>query len=75
MQQKSEFCCCRLQKPVSELIEDIRKSLDGKIYDLDVALNMVSGTGKEHMAILSALLKLGLGIRLMAVTKNGVVEL
>ena len=52
-----------------------KKSLDGKIYDLDVALNMVSGTGKEHMAILSALLKLGLGIRLMAVTKNGVVEL
>ena len=69
------FVVVDFQKPVSELIEDIRKSLDGKIYDLDVALNMVSGTGKEHMAILSALLKLGLGIRLMAVTKNGVVEL
>ncbi|MEK6942759.1 MAG: hypothetical protein AABX00_01710 [Nanoarchaeota archaeon] len=73
--KKVNFVVVDFQKPVSELIEDIRKSLDGKIYDLDVALNMVSGTGKEHMAILSALLKLGLGIRLMAVTKNGVVEL
>jgi len=40
-----------------------------------VALNLVSGNGKEHMAILSALLKLGIGVRLMAVTKDGVREL
>ena len=62
-------------KPVFELIEDIKKGLSGKITDLEVALNLVSGTGKEHMAILSALLKLGVGIRLMAMTKEGVREL
>lgn len=63
------------QKPVFELIEDIRKGLKGKITDLEVALNLVSGNGKEHMAILSALLKLGVGVRLMAVTRDGVREL
>ena len=70
-----EFIVVDFQKPVFELIEDIRKGLKGKITDMEVALNLVSGTGKEHMAILSALLKLGVGIRLMAVTKDGIREL
>ena len=70
-----EFIVVDSKKPVFELIEDIRKGLKGKITDLEVALNIVSGTGKEHMAILSALLKLGVGVRLMAVTKDGVREL
>ena len=70
-----EFIVVDFQKPVFELIEDIKKGLKGKVTDLEIALNLVSGTGKEHMAILSALLKLGVGIRLMAVTKDGVREL
>ena len=70
-----EFIVVDSKKPVFELIEDIRKGLKGKITDLEVALNIVSGTGKEHMAILSALLKLGVGVRLIAVTKDGVREL
>lgn len=70
-----EFIIVDFQKPVFELIEDIKKGLRGKITDLEVALNIVSGSGKEHMAILSALLKLGVGVRLMAVTKDGVKEL
>ncbi len=70
-----EFVAVDFKKPVFELIEDIRNGLKGRITDLEVALNIVSGTGKEHMAILSALLKLGVGVRLMAVTKEGVREL
>jgi len=70
-----EFIVVDSQRPVYELIEDIKKGLKGKISEFEVALNLVSGTGKEHMAILSALLKLGVGIRLMAVTKDGVMEL
>ena len=70
-----EFIVVDMQKPVFDLIEDIKKGLKGKITDLEVALNIVSGSGKEHMAILSALLKLGVGVRLMAVTKDGVREL
>lgn len=70
-----KFVVVDFQKPVFELIEDIKNGLKGKISDLEVALNIVSGSGKEHMAILSALLKLGVGVRLMAVTKDGVKEL
>ena len=73
--KKVSFIVVDSSKPVSELINDIRKGLQGKITDLEVALNLVSGNGKEHMAIISALLKLGVGIRLMAVTKDGVREL
>ena len=70
-----EFIVVDFNEPVFQLIEKIKSSLKGKITDFEVALNIVSGTGKEHMAILSAILKLGVGIRLMAVTKDGVREL
>ncbi|MBI3027480.1 hypothetical protein HYY70_05180 [Candidatus Woesearchaeota archaeon] len=69
------FTVVDFQKPAFELIDEIQKSLRGKFTDLEIALNLVSGNGKEHMAVLSALLKLGVGIRLMAVTKEGVKEL
>lgn len=74
-EKKISFVVVDFQKPVFELISDIQKGLKGKLTDLEVALNLVSGNGKEHMAILSALLKLGVGVRLMAVTKEGVREL
>lgn len=74
-EKKIDFVVVDFQKPVFELIEEIRNGLKGKISDFEVALNLVSGSGKEHMAILSAVLKLGVGIRLMAVTKEGVKEL
>ena len=60
---------------ISELKEHIKTNLDGKINDAEAAVNLVSGSGKEHMALLSALLKLGLGIRLMALTRDGVKEI
>ena len=74
-QKEINFVVVDFQKPVFQLISDIQSGLKGKITDLEVALNIVSGSGKEHMAILSALLKLGVGVRLMAVTKDGVKEL
>jgi len=74
-EKNAEFIVVDFQKPVFGLIEDIMKGLKGKITDFEVALNIVSGSGKEHMAILAALLKLGVGVRLMAVTKDGVKEL
>ncbi len=73
--KKAEMIHVDFSKPVFEVIERIKKSLDGKLSDFEVAFNMVSGSGKEHMAVLAALLKLGVGIRLVAVTKEGVREL
>lgn len=51
-------------KPLLELISQIKNSL--KVMDTEVALNLSSGSGKEHMAVLSAILKSGLGIRLVS---------
>lgn len=61
-------------KHLPEITETIRKELDGKIFG-DAAVNLVSGEGKEHMAVLAALLKVGAGIRLVAVTVDGVKEI
>lgn len=61
-------------KGIKDIQQEIMDQLKDKIEG-EVALNMVSGTGKEHMALLSALLKLGLGIRLMALTKDGIEEI
>ena len=58
-----------------QMVEDVKEKLKGKIKGTEVALNLVSGTGKEHMAILSALLKLGLAIRLIALTTEGIKEI
>lgn len=67
-----EMIVVDINKTISEMAADIKKALEGKINDLEVGLNIVSGEGREHMAIISALLQLGLGIRLVVLTKEGV---
>ena len=58
-----------------ELKEEILKKLQGKIRGTEVALTIASGDGKEHMALISALLSLPAGIRFTALTKDGIVFL
>ncbi len=70
-----QFIVVDFQKQVFELIKDIKEQLKGKVNGIDVAVNLVSGTGKEHMAIMSAILKMGLGIRFVAATQSGVKEI
>ena len=57
---------------VPELYVILKKRfLEDKIQDLDIAVNITSGTGKEHAVIISTLIKLGYGIRLVDLDKNG----
>ena len=51
------------------------RKLSGRIGFGEVGLNIVSGSGKEHMAVLSAVMKLGVGYRLVAATANGIEEI
>ncbi len=60
---------------LEDLREEIKNSLQGKLTDTEVAINIVSGSGKEHMAIISAILKLGYGIRFVALTSEGIKEI
>ncbi|MBS3075210.1 hypothetical protein J4429_02000 [Candidatus Pacearchaeota archaeon] len=56
-----------------DLKDEIMKKLSGKIKGTEVALSIASGEGKEHMALISALLHLPVGIRFTALTKDGIV--
>ena len=58
-----------------ELKEELGKKLKGKIKGTEVALSIASGDGKEHMALISALLSQPVGIRFTALTKDGIVFL
>ena len=55
---------------IPELVDTIKKQLHGKISDFEVALNLVSGSGKEHMAVLEAVMELGLNFRLVTAERN-----
>lgn len=74
-EKPSEFIIVDSNKGLNELRNQIGEHLKKHIKDTEVAVNLISGTGKEHMAIISALLKLGLGIRLIALTKDGIEEI
>lgn len=60
-------------QPLLELKQtliDKLKPVLGK--DFEVALSLASGSGKEHMALVAALLNIPVGIRLVVYTKQGI---
>src|SRR3989338_3755831 len=72
---KTELIALNLNQGLKELRDEIMNNLKGKIKDPEVGVNVISGTGREHMALVAALLKLGVGFRLVALTKDGVEEI
>ena len=73
--KKFEFVKIDLNKKIKDLKEEIGKKLKGKLAGTEVALSIASGDGKEHMALISALINLPVGIRFAALTKDGVIDL
>jgi len=73
--KKADHIILDSEKPATELISELSKHLKEKIQSFDVGVNLVAGSGKEHMVILASLLRLGVGIRLVALTAKGIVEL
>jgi len=70
-----EFVEVDLSKRIKDLKDEFLRKLKGKIKGTEVALSIASGDGKEHMALISALLNLPVGIRFAALTKEGVIDL
>jgi len=71
--EASETIKINSEQPIILLKDDMMKKLKDKLSgDLEVALSIASGNGKEHMAVISALLSVPVGIRLVAYTKDGV---
>jgi len=74
-EKEFEFIKVDLSKNLTELKEELSKKLQGKFQGMEVGLSIASGSGKEHMALMSALINLPVGIRFAALTKDGVVDL
>ncbi len=70
-----EFVVIDPNEALTQLSENVKEGLKEKISGIEVAVNFVSGSGKEHMALMSALLKLGLGIRFIALKPNSIEEI
>jgi len=74
-EKKHEFIKINTSQTLLELKQDLLKKLQGKIKGTEVSLSVASGDGKEHMALISALLSIPVGVRFTALTKEGIVFL
>lgn len=74
-EKQFEFIQVDLSKKIKDLREEFSQKLKGKINGMEVALTIASGDGKEHMALVSALINLPVGVRFAALTKEGVIDL
>lgn len=52
-----------------EMLEKLKEKIGGSF---EVALSLASGNGKEHMALISALLSIPVGVKLVAFTREGI---
>mgnify|MGYP001391538999 FL=1 len=75
LEREFEFIKVDLNKKIKDLKEEFSKKLKGKIKGTEVFLSVASGSGKEHMALISALINLPVGIRFVALTKEGIINL
>jgi len=73
--KKFEFIKIDLNQKIKSLQQDLKEKLKGKIDGMEVALSIASGDGKEHMALVSALINLPVGVRFAALTREGVIDL
>ncbi len=67
-----------IQCSSNQMIPDVSQYILDKIKNIEsyeVALNLVSGSGKLHMGLLAAILKTGLGIRLIGISEKGIIEI
>lgn len=69
--------CLKLRFDENDLeksMKSLSKFFKDNIKDFEVALNLASGSGMEHMAVLSTILKAGLGVRFVYPEGNEVKE-
>ena len=75
VEKPSDFLIVNNDADIKSLTKQIKEKLHGKINDFEVALNIDSGSGKEHMALISALIQLGASVRFVTVENNKLIEI
>ncbi len=73
--ENAELILVDFNLPLVQLRDDMGAKLLDKIKGLEVAVNIISGEGKSHMALLGALIKSGVGFRIVAAGDSGVEEI
>jgi hypothetical protein len=73
--RQAEFISIDFNQPIVRIKEELIARLKEKITGIEVALSIASGSGKEHMALISSLLQIPVGVRFVALTKEGIVYL
>jgi len=73
--KKHEFIKVKTNQSLIDLKQELEKKLKDRIKGTEVALSVASGDGKEHMALISALLSIPVGVRFTALTKDGIIYL
>jgi len=73
--KETTFITIDSNKPIRILKDEIQTKLKGKLSGFEVALSVASGTGKEHMALISALINIPVGIKFVVLTKDGIFEI
>jgi len=74
-EKQFEYVQVDLNKKLADLKKELLEKLKNKFGGTEVALTIASGDGKEHMALISALLSIPVGIRFTALTKDGIIYL
>ena len=69
-----KFILVDVNKGMEVMKNEIQESLKDKLSG-EIAVNFTSGSGKEHMALLSALLKTGIGMRFVVPVDSEIKEI
>ena len=72
-EKKFDFVQVDFTKGINELQKEFSEKLRGKMDGMEVALSIASGSGKEHMALISSLINLPVGIKFTVLTKDGII--
>jgi len=73
--KQSEFIQVNFNQTVEKIKKELLSKLKNKLRGPEIALNISSGSGKEHIALISALLCIPVGIKFVAMAENGIIEL
>ena len=69
--KKSEFVVINFNQDVEKVKKEIMEKLRSKLQGIEVALCIDSGSGKEHIALISALINIPVGIKFVTLTETG----
>ena len=72
---QTELLLINDQLELVALRDQIKQHLKERIKGMEVAVNFLSGSGKEHMALVAALLQLGVAIHLVHAEERNLEEI